>query len=452
MTRDHVSLTIYNHGTSLVRERRTISLQPGLNTLDITDVTALIDATSVTFQAVENVAVLEQNYLYDLVGGDALLRRYLEQTIEITTEDGNLFTGTLLSAQHGDIILSLTNGQVVYATLDKIRDIRFPALPGGLMTRPTLRWLLQSEVSGTQAVELTYLTGGLNWTADYNLLLAVGNKSFDLNGWVTLDNHSGATFENAQVKLVAGDVKRIQAEAMDNRLMARKINYAAAPEPQVEQREMFEYQLYEIKRPVRVAHNETKQVEFVVGTNVPCKTYYVYDPVGTWYSGYRSVLTDRYYAIGMTKITTWLEFSTGTESGLGEDLPAGRIRVYQQDTDGAAVLIGENHINHTPKGETVEFELGAAFDLVDERTQTDFEQRGKTTLQESYEIKLRNRKETETVEIRVIEQLFRWSNWEIVTSSDAYTKRNASSIEFRVSVPPGAEKAITYTVRYSWPT
>jgi hypothetical protein len=452
MTRDHVSLTIYNHGTSLVRERRTINLQPGLNTLDITDVTALIDATSVTFQAVENVAVLEQNYLYDLVGGDALLRRYLEQTIEITTEDGNLFTGTLLSAQHGDIILSLTNGQVVYATLDKIRDIRFPALPGGLMTRPTLRWLLQSEVSGTQAVELTYLTGGLNWTADYNLLLAVGNKSFDLNGWVTLDNHSGATFENAQVKLVAGDVKRIQAEAMDNRLMARKINYAAAPEPQVEQREMFEYQLYEIKRPVRVAHNETKQVEFVVGTNVPCKTYYVYDPVGTWYSGYRGVLTDRYYAIGESKITTWLEFSTGTESGLGEDLPAGRIRVYQQDTDGAAVLIGENHINHTPKGETVEFELGAAFDLVGERTQIDFEQRGKTTLQESYEIKLRNRKETETVEIRVIEQLFRWSNWEIVTSSDAYTKRNASSIEFRVSVPPGAEKAITYTVRYSWPT
>jgi hypothetical protein len=147
MTRDHVSLTIYNHGTSLVRDRRTINLQPGLNTLDITDVTALIDATSVTFQAVENVAVLEQNYLYDLVGGDALLRRYLEQTIEITTEDGNLFTGTLLSAQHGDIILSLTNGQVVYATLDKIRDIRFPALPGGLMTRPTLRWLLQSDVS-----------------------------------------------------------------------------------------------------------------------------------------------------------------------------------------------------------------------------------------------------------------------------------------------------------------
>ena len=452
MTRDHVSLTIYNHGTSLVRERRTVSLQPGLNTLDITDVTVLIDATSVTFQAAGDVAVLEQNYMYDLVGGDALLRRYLEQTIEITTEDGNLFTGTLLSAQHGDIILSLTNGQVLYATLDKIRDIRFPALPGGLMTRPTLRWLLQSEVSGAQPVELTYLTGGLNWTADYNLLLAVGNKSFDLNGWVTLDNHSGATFLDSQVKLVAGDVKRIQEEVLDNRLMARKINYAAAPEPQVEQREMFEYQLYEIKRPVTVTHNETKQVEFVVGTNVPCKTYYIYDPVGTWYSGYRSVLTDRHYAIGMTKITTWLEFSTGKESGLGEDLPAGRMRVYQQDTDGAAVLIGENRIGHTPKGETVKFELGAAFDLVGERTQMDFEQRGKTTIQESYEIKLRNRKEVETVEIRVIERLFRWSNWEIVKSSDAYTKCDASSIEFRVSVPPGAEKVVTYTVRYSWPT
>lgn len=451
MTRDHVSLTIYNHGTSLVRERRTVSLQPGLNTLDITDVAALIDATSVTFQAAEHVTVLEQNYLYDLVGGEALLRRYLEQTIEITTEDGNLFTGMLLNAQHGDIILSLKDGQVVYTTLDKIRDIRFPALPGGLMTRPTLRWLLQSEATGEQAVELTYLTGGLNWTADYNLLLAAGNKTFDLNGWVTLDNHSGVTFADAQVKLVAGDVQRIQPEALDIRPMARKINYAAAPEPQVEQREVFEYQLYEIKRPVTVTHNETKQVEFVVGTTIPCKTYYIYDPVGNWYSGYRSVMTDRYYAIGESKIKTWLEFSTGKESGLGEDLPAGRMRVYQADTDGAAVLIGENRIHHTPKGETIEFELGAAFDLVGERKQLDFQQRGKTSIQESYEIKLRNRKETEAVEIRVHEHLFRWSNWEIVNSSDTYTKRDASTIEFRVSVPPGAEKIITYTVRYSWP-
>jgi hypothetical protein len=427
-----------------------VSLQPGLNTLDITDVAALIDATSVTFQAAGDVAVLEQNYMYDLVGGESLLRRYLEQTIEITTEDGNLFTGQLLSAQHGDILLSLKDGQVVYATLDKIRDIRFPALPGGLMTRPTLRWLLQSGVAGTQSVELTYLTGGLNWTADYNLLLAVGNKTFDLNGWVTLDNHSGATFVDAQVKLLAGDVTRLPQMA-DNRMRAGKTLYAAAPEPQVEQREMFEYQLYEIKRPVTVAHNETKQVEFVTGTDVPCKTYYTYDPVGSWYSGYRSVLTDRYYAIGETRIKTWLEFSTGAENGLGEDLPAGRMRVYQQDTDGAAVLIGENRIGHTPKGETVEFELGAAFDLVGERNQIDFEQRGKTVIQESYKIRLRNRKEIETVEVRVIEHLFRWSNWEILSSSDAYTKHDASSIEFRASVPPGAEKAITYTVRYSWP-
>ncbi|MEO8611912.1 MAG: DUF4139 domain-containing protein [Chloroflexota bacterium] len=451
----HVSLTIYNQGTSLVRDRRTVELQAGTNTLDFTDVTAQIDATSVTLTTPDDpngTLVLEQNYLYDLVGADALLKRYLDQIIEVTAADGEYFSGRLLSANSiHEIILQTEDGRVAYLTGDKIRDVRFPALPGGLMTRPTLRWLLHTEKAGARPIELTYLTGGMNWTADYNLLLATDNKTFDLNGWVTLDNTSGATFVDAQVKLVAGDVRRLPGPGRRlHEVRMAKANYAAEPE-QVEQRAMFEYQLYEINHPVTVANNETKQVEFVAGQHVPANIYYVYAQY-MYFGGYADhpVIESSSDSEDAIHITTRLEFSTGEEKGLGKDLPTGRIRVYQTDTDGAAVLIGENTLKHTPKGETVDIELGKAFDLVAERQQKDFRQLRKNVLEEDYEIRLRNRKDTLTVQIRVRERLFRWSNWEIRASSLPFTKLNSSSIEFRVDVPPGGETVLTYTVRYSW--
>jgi hypothetical protein len=452
-----VSLTIYNQGTSLVRDRRMIDLNVGMNTLDFTDVTAQIDATSVTLTTPDDpngTLVLEQNYLYDLVGASALLNRYLDQAIEVTAQDGEKFSGQLMNANSiHEIILRLDDGRIVYLTGDKIRDVRFPSLPGGLITRPTLRWLLHSEKAGARAIEITYLSGGMNWTADYNLLLATNNKTFDLNGWVTLDNSSGATFVDAQVKLVAGEVKRLPpTRRMEKaRLSDVTMAYAAAPQ-QVEQRELFEYQLYEINHPVTVANNETKQVEFVAGQAVPANVYYVYAPYLHFGRYADHPVIDRWgITPDTTQVTTRLEFSTGEEQGLGKDLPAGRIRVYQADTDGAAVLIGENTLKHTPKGETVDIELGKAFDLVAERQQKDFRQMRKNLLEEDYEIRLRNRKDTQTVQIRVQERLFRWSNWEIRTASHTYTKLNSSSIEFRVDVPPGGETVLTYTVRYSWP-
>jgi hypothetical protein len=220
----------------------------------------------------------------------------------------------------------------------------------------------------------------------------------------------------------------------------------------VEQRNFYEYHLYEITRPVTVGDNETKQVEFVTGTDVPAHTYYVYNPTQQLFYGYYGPITDPGYGnVGITDVQNYLEFSTGEENGLGADLPAGRIRVYQEDVDGAALLIGENQIDHTPKGEQVEIYLGNAFDLVGEHTQTNFNLIADNVLEESYEIRLRNRKEDQTVEIRVPESLFRWSNWEIMESSDPYTKTDSSTIEFRVQVEPGQEKVITYTVRYTWP-
>ncbi len=452
---DDVSVTIYNQGTALVRDQRTFDLDSGTTTLDFSDIAASIDPTSVSFVSLtdpDGTIVLEQNYIYDLVGTGALLERYLDETIFISLEDGTTYEGQLLSGRNNEIILRDETGVVYAVNMTKIISIEFPDLPEGLITRPTLRWLLQVAQAGEQQVELTYLTGGMNWTADYIVLLNTDNSALDLNGWVTLNNTSGATFRDALVKLVAGDVNRLpDASEMVRMQMDMAVEQAAMPTPGVQQREFFEYQLYEIQRPVTIADNETKQVEFVTAMDVPATTYYVYNGTPGFYGYYSPIMDQGYGVTGITDVQNWLEFSTDDESGVGADLPAGRIRVYQEDVDGAALLIGENRINHTPQGETLDIFLGNAFDLVGERTQTAFQIIGRNVIEESYEIRLRNRKDDETVEIRVPESLFRWSNWEILNNSDEYTQVDSSTIEFRVQVEPGQEKVITYTVRYSWP-
>lgn len=450
--RDSVAVTIYNQGTALVQDRRTYSFTIGDNIINFTDVAAQIDPTSVNFVSLSDpigTSVIEQNYIYDLVGTSALLRRYVDETIQVTTANGTVYTGQLLSGS-GEIILRTDEGGVVVISQDDVQDIQFPELPSGLITRPTLRWLIGSDNGGDQQVELTYLTGGINWTADYNILLASDNSSLDLNGWVTLNNNSGTAFQDATVKLVAGDVNRVQAEVANQRIqedmMFAMAADGAAP---VEQREFFEYQLYEIARNVTVGNNETKQVEFVTGSSVQAITFFVYDGSPRFY-GYGGFYFDQYYGqTGITDVGNYLEFTTDEEGGLGADLPAGRIRVYQADIDGSALLIGENRIDHTPQGEDVQIYLGNAFDLVGERIQTDYEEIGNNVMEETFEISLRNHKDDETVEIRIPERMTRWSNWEILESSIEFEQVNAFEIEFRAEVPAGEEVVISYTVRYT---
>ncbi len=451
---DGVNLTIYNQGTALVQDRRTFGLKSGISTLDFTDVAASIDATSVGFKSLTDplgTSVLEQNYVYDLVGSGALLARYLDQQIDIVTNDGTTFSGQLLSGRNSEIILKQADGQVTVVSQTNVRDMRFPALPDGLITRPTLRWMLDSK-GGDQQVELTYLTGGINWTADYIFLLANDSTSLDLNGWVTLTNGSGAAFKDAKVKLVAGDVNRLP-QPQEAQFASGIVDeaYNRTESDKVAQRNFNEYKLYEIQRPVTVGNNETKQVEFVSGADIPAHTFFVYEG-GGYFGGYYGPITDQYYGqTGITDVQNWLEFTTGKDNNLDAALPAGRVRVYQQDIDGSALLIGENSIDHTPKGENVKLFLGNAFDLVGGRTQTDFKFLSSNVIEETFEIKLRNRKEDQAVEVRVPEHLYRWSNWEIISSSDPFTKLNSATAEFRLVVQPGEEKVLTYTVRYTWP-
>ena len=451
---DSIALTVYNEGTALIRDQRALTLEAGVNTVDFQDVAATIDPTSVTFRSLSDPAgtvVLEQSYIYDLVDAEALLSRYLDETINVTTADGTVYSGELLSGRRGDAILRTADGEIVVLRLYDARDIRFPALPDGLITRPTLQWLLQSAAAGEQQVEITYLAGGMNWTADYNLLLNDAETALDLRGWVTLNNQSGRAFDDTQLKLVAGELSRIEPQPamMESRVMAMDMMEEQAP--QVEQRELFEYQLYQVARPVTIRDNETKQIEFVSGHEIAAATFFVFD-ASPRPGGYFSPID---YPDGWASergdVLTFLEFNTGDESGLAADLPAGRIRVYQQDIDGAGLLIGESRIDHTPQGEDLRIQLGKAFDLVGERKQTNFETVSRTVVRETFEIALRNRKDDETVEIRVPERLYRWSDWEISESSAPFEKLDASTIEFRVSVPPGGEESLTYTVQYTFP-
>ncbi len=452
--RESIAVTVYNEGTALIRDQRTLTLDEGANTVDFRDVAATIDATSVTFQSLTDpsgTVVLEQNYIYDLVDSDALLTRYLDETINVTTADGTLYVGELLSGRRGEAILRTATGEIVVVRLYDARDIRFPALPEGLITRPTLQWLLQSAAAGEQQVEITYLAGGMNWTADYNLLLNDDESALDLKGWVTLNNHSGRAFNDARLKLVAGELNRIEPQPVFAESRAMSFDMAEEQAASVEQRELFEYQLYEVARSVTIKDNETKQIEFVRGSEIAATSFYVFDS-SPQFSAYVSPID---YPAGYNAesgdVLTFLEFSTGEESGLGADLPAGRIRVYQEDLDGAGLLIGENRIDHTPEGEDVKILLGKAFDLVGERKQTNFETVSRRVIKESFQVNLRNRKDAEAVEILVPERLYRWRDWQIIESSSPFDKLDSTSIEFAVTVEAGAEEVLTYTVQYTFP-
>lgn len=452
-----VALTVYNEGTALVNDLRRFEFGQGLNTISFVDVAASIDPTSVHFNSLTDptgTVVLEQNYVFDLVGTSALLEKYLDETIQIVTDDGTAYRGRLLSGA-GDIILEANNGEVQVVRADNIRDYSFPELPEGLIARPTLVWQVRAAQSGEQDVEVTYLTGGLAWQADYTILLAQDDSSIDLDGWVTLNNTSGATYEDAQLKLVAGDLQRLADERAVLGADMIAVEEAEAA-PAVAEREFFEYHLYEVEQSVTVHDNEAKQIEFVRGTGVPAERFFLYDgafgPRGYFPYSYGYPVTDPGYGVGTdAKVAVMLGFDTGEDTGLGADLPRGRVRVYQEDVDGAALLVGEDQIDHTPKGETVQLYVGDAFDIAGERVQTDFTRPTDHSLEETYEITLRNRKDEETVEVRVVEHLFRWTDWEILSSSTDFVKLDSSTIEFRVSLEPDEEQTVRYKVRYTWP-
>jgi hypothetical protein len=426
-----IHITIYNKDLALVRDVRDLEFPKGTGEISFRDVANRIDATSVHFSAL-GVQMLEQNFDYDLVSTEKLVQKYLDEQVQLVMEDGTLFSGKLLfasSGEAGEIMLQDERGQVQLVRMAKMRDVSFPRLPEGLITRPTLRWLVDSPSAGSKRTEVSYLTGGVEWRADYVAVVSADGKSLNLSGWVTINNRSGATYKDAQIKLIAGEVHRAQEPRPLRTEMAKGMALADAA-PQFEEKAFFEYHLYTLTRPSTLADRQTKQLSLFPPAEVDARRLYEYDP-------HRD---DK-------RVRVSYEFLNSKTGGLGMPLPAGRVRVYMQDTDGSQEFVGEDNIEHTPKDEKVRVAVGNAFDIAVERRQTDVRRISDRVSEEAYEVKVRNHK-TEAVEVSVLDYF--WGDWKVLESSLPYEKKSAQQVEFKVKASPDQEVVLTYRVRISY--
>lgn len=449
-------------GYGVVKEIRKVTLVAGRNDLPFADVAEFIDPTTVSFTDLTDptgTAVLEQNFQFDLVSPSKLLEKYLGREISHETLKDGVVVGNVKGK-----VLSVNQGQVVLQTADGLRflsatdpGLRLPALPEGLISKPTLLWRLSAAKPGEHRVRTTYQTAGMTWRADYNVVLNGTDTQADIGAWVTLMNLSGASYRGAKLKLVAGDVQKIRPEPTWETQMDAKPGRAKTlgESGGFEEKSFFEYHLYTLPRRTDVLQNTTQQITlFPAATGVNVEKVLVYyglsDAAGWGFFG--EPQTDRDFGQqGNAKLDVYLRFKNAKENHLGIPMPKGKVRVYKQDdADGTLEFIGEDLIDHTPRDEKILVKLGQAFDVVGERTQTDFKiDTSRKTMQESFKIQLRNHK-PEPVKVVVKENLYRWTNWEITAKSDEFTAVDARTIHFDATVPPDGEKTLTYTVRYTW--
>ena len=448
-------------GYAVVRHERDLALNRGRNTVRFTDVAALIDPTTVVFESLTDpngTSVVEQNFQFDLVNNEKLLQKYIDRVITVDQIRGSgieSFSGTLLSTA-GALVLRRQDGSI--QTLPNNAGVRLPELPGGLITRPTLVWDIAANRGGTHKTRVSYQTAGITWWADYNLTYSEGANAnlckLDIGAWVSILNQSGASYPDARLKLIAGDVQRAQPPgraapaAMAARALALEDKAAG-----FEEKAFFEYHLYTLGRATTLPDNSTKQIElFPAARGVPCdKTLLYYGFAPGYGFGGNPVTARNYGAQGNRKVDVYLGFRNSQDHNMGMPLPSGRIRVSKIDNaDKTLEFIGEDVIDHTPKNEKVLIKLGSAFDVVGERRQVSFSvDNARKTMTEEIEVKLRNQKK-EPVTVIVKENLYRWTSWQITQKTHDFEKQDARTIHFPVKVAAGGETVVRYTVQYTW--
>ncbi len=438
--REAVAVTVYNDDLALVKERRMIELPAGLARLSLREVAAQMRPETALLRAVSGPAVqlVEQNFDFDLLTPQKLLEKYVGRQVTVirphpTSDAEKRETATVLAAGQGTVL----------RFADRIETgvpgrLAFDSVPANLRDRPTLSVLLDAS-GGKQSLELSYLTSGLAWKADYVANLSTDGKSLDLNGWVTLTNRSGAGFDNTMLQLVAGNVNRVRQA--DMRVMAMAAPAAArAKVAEATQEALMDYHLYSFERPTSIADNQTKQLALLSAAAVPVRREYLLAG-NDWY--YR----ERYGQIGQKlKPAVFLEFEN-RGGQLGKPLPAGIVRVYARDSKGAAQFVGEDRIEHTAKNEKLKLRLGEAFDITAERKQTGYKRIADNQTESSWRIELRNAKD-EAVTVRVQEPMP--GDWEMIQESQKHTKDSARIASWQVSVPPGEKALLDYTVRVRW--
>jgi hypothetical protein len=446
-------------GYAMVRHDRSIRIDAGRSRLRFSDVAGLIDPTTVTFASLTDPAtrVLEQNFQFDLVSTQKLLLKYIDKPITVERTLGNQpqsISGTLLSAADG-LVLRGNDGTI--HSLREYSSVRFGELPGGLITKPTLEWDVSAGRGGEQRTRVTYQTGGVTWWADYNLIFNEGADAnsgvLDLSAWVSIINQSGATYPDARLKLIAGDVHRATAPeaVMKGRVLAMAAR-ADEGDAGFAEKEFFEFHLYTLGRRTTLPNNSTKQIELIdQARQIPARKLLVYYGLPPGF-GYGSPYTERELGVQMNKkVDVYLQFRNDRQYGLGVPLPAGRIRVSKVDNaDSSLEFIGEDRIDHTPKDELVKIKLGSAFDVVGERRQIDFSVDTRARwMEEEIEIRLRNHK-NQPVEVLVKENLYRWTNAKVIAKTHDFTSEDARTIVFAVRVAKDGEAIVKYRVRYSW--
>jgi len=443
--KEGVALTVYNQNFAVVKEVRTLKLPEKISTVQFRDVAKQIDPTSVHFKSLtdpQGTTVLEQNYEFDLVSADKLLDKYIDRPLAVITKDGKKYDGTLLSFDAKQLVLQGRGGLYMIQRPDNVQNIEFGKLPEGLLTRPTLVWQVATGRPGDHLAQVTYQTTGLSWRADYSAVISADDTRMDLSGWVTLRNECGAGFKDAKLKLMAGDVRRVQPPAPPQGLAAAANRARAGAGAGFVEKTFFEYHLYTLGRPTTVNENQVKQVELLTAADVPVTKRYVFEPGGRYWHR-------RYGQPNTYKVNVFIEFKNSKESKLGMPLPKGKIRTYKRDADdGDLEFVGEDQIDHTPKDEELKLYVGDAFDLVGEKTVTDRKQE-KRWRQETIRIDLRNHKD-EAVTILVREHLTRGGQWSITAKSQDFKKIDATTIEFTVPLPANGKAQVTYTVDYRW--
>jgi hypothetical protein len=443
-----LAVTVYNSSIALVRDVRTLALAQGTSDLHFMDIAATVNPATVHFRSLTEparVGVLEQNYEYDLLEPEKLLRKYVGRDVTLVRlrQDQNSTREEVVTAR----LLSYNNapvwqigGEIVTGMYTD--HMRFPELPGNLYSRPTLIWTLDNSGAQRHRVEASYLAGALSWNADYVLTVTRDDKAADLDGWVTLKNGSGTSFRNASLQLVAGDLNRIRQEL--DRLMAdeAKARPQSAARAQMSQEAFSDYHLYTLGRKTTINNSETKQVSMLGATGFPVQKRYVVNGQAFYYRNAQNPgapLKD--------VVQVFYQFKNEQPAGLGMPMPAGVIRVYQSDSKGGVQFVGEDRIDHTAKDETLNLKIGNAFDVVCERKQTDFERIAPNVYEVEYEITLRNHKSS-PVTVEVNEPI--GGTWRMLQSSHKWTKTDAWASQFMVPVAVDGTSVVRYRVRVTY--
>ena len=443
-----LAVTVYNSNIALVRDVRQLNLPSGAFRLKFMDIAATVNPATVHFRSLTDaakLAVVEQNYEYDLLEPAKLLHKYVGK--EITLERSYFDNNTTKREQIKATLLADNSGTVWkigddIVTNPAVESYHFPEVPANLYERPTLLMSLENSGARRQQIETSYLAAGLTWNADYVLTVARDDKAADLDGWVTIGNNCGTAFHNAKLQLVAGDLNRVP-EARRTRVLGQvQASAGAAPAPQFQQESFSEYHLYTLGRKTSVEDKETKQISLLEGTNVPVNKLFVVNGQNYYYRSQQnpgSPIKDA--------VMVYYKFKNAEKSGLGMPLPAGNLRVYQKDSRGGVLFIGEDRIEHTPKDEDITVHIGNAFDVVSERKQTDYKKIDTHVWEMEYEITLRNHKETPIV-VEVNEPI--GGDWEMVSSSYKFTKTAAFAAQFNVPVEKDGSAVLRYRVRAKW--